>query len=117
MWDPRRLTTLWAFMACYGITFLLLIYILKGVTIQDVSLSSISFLIHYLLQPFDPILPKLLTVLLNKRQTVQVINSNLGRNTGYPDRLFLVFLGPTASFQILSNSSFITHPTIRCYIV
>jgi hypothetical protein len=57
--------------------------------------------------------------------------SNFGRDTGYPDwyfpRFFLshfkqipgYYLGEamTASFQILSNSPFINHPTIRNYIM
>jgi hypothetical protein len=41
MWDPQRLTTLWAFMACYRDTFTLLFTLLESVEQFSFILTAI----------------------------------------------------------------------------
>jgi hypothetical protein len=60
MWEPRRLTTLWAFMGCYrdSFTFTYLIFYLTNINInifQDVKIATES--LHSSLH-FFPIRPR-----------------------------------------------------------
>jgi hypothetical protein len=75
MWEPRRLTTLWAFTACYRVTFTFLSFRETGQSLQLIS-QSIAVTLY--------------------TRIWEMLGLNLGQNDGYRDGGFLVaFLTPS----------------------